>query len=68
MVIFAIILSAIGMLLLPFGRLYIVWQQNKNTKKFSDERYVKRFRNCLRILSLVFCGVALLLIYFLQHT
>lgn len=62
MITFVIILWAIGLLILPLGRLYISYQKHQNNKKFSDPAYVKKFNTLRRVLSLALCAVALIIL------
>ena len=60
MVSFAIILFAIGLLIIPLGRLYSIWQAKKANSKFSDDKYAKHFMNIIRVVSLAVCVIAML--------
>lgn len=66
MVTFSIILCAIGLLIIRLGRLYSIWQAKKVNSKFSDDKYTKHYMNVIRVVSLVVCGIAMLIILFLQ--
>lgn len=63
MVTLAIILNAIGLLILPLGRLYAAHQVKKGNNKFSDSKYVQHFRIVTSVVSLTICGIAILIIY-----
>lgn len=63
---FAIILCAIGLLVIPVGRMYSISQARKPDSKFSDDKYAKRYMNIVRIISLAICGIAILVISLIQ--
>lgn len=62
MITFAIILCAIGLLVIPIGRLYSARQARKAGSKFSDDRYARIYMNIIRTASLLICGIAILII------
>ena len=66
MVTFAIILSAIGLLVIPVGRLYSIWQAKKANSKFSDAHYAKRYMNIIRVASFAICVIAILIIFAIE--
>lgn len=66
MVSFAIILCAVGMLVIPLGRIFAMWQRHRHNVKFSDGNYLRRYRNAIRIISVAVCGVAILMIFLIQ--
>lgn len=66
MVTFAIVLMTIGMLVLPFGRLYMVWQKHKNNEKFSNAESIRKFMTVRWIVSIVLCVIAVLILFILQ--
>ena len=67
MVSFAIILCAIGLLVIPVCRLYAIWQAKKDNSKFSNAKYVKHYMNVIRVVSLIVCGIAMLIIFLIQR-
>lgn len=67
MVSFAIMLCAIGLLVIPVCRLYAVWQAKKENNKFSDAEYVKHYMNIVRVVSLILCGIAMIVIFLIQR-
>lgn len=66
MVSFAIILCAVGMLVIPLGRIYALWQRHRHNVKFSDGNFLRRYRNAIRIISVAICGIAILIIFLIQ--
>ncbi|MBD5311343.1 MAG: hypothetical protein HDS13_04170 [Bacteroides sp.] len=68
MLTFIIIFATIGMLLFPLGRLYSLWQSRKPGNKFANTEYRKNFQSTLRIISLVICGIAILILFIMAHT
>ncbi len=67
MVTFVIILWVAGMLMLPLGRIYMIWQQHRGNPKFKDPRFVKKYDAIRRIGSIVVTAVALLILLILEH-
>ena len=62
MITFVIILWAIGLIVLPLGRLYMSWQRHQNNEKFFDPDYIRRFNTLRRVLSISLCSIALIIL------
>lgn len=67
MVTLIIIFATLGMLLLPLGRLYSLWQSRKPGNKFANTQYRKHFQATLRIISLIICGIVILILFLMSR-
>ena len=63
--IFIIIL--IPLLVIPFGRLYSAYQSRKPNSKFADDEHRNNFRFKIFLISLVMCGIAILILYLISR-
>lgn len=62
MVIFALILAAIGLMILPLGQLYIIKQRKRNSR-FSNPIFVHKLEIILRVICICLFGTALYIIH-----
>lgn len=63
MVYLAIIIWAIGMLLIWVGRIYVSIQKQKGNPKFKDEAYVRKFNFWKNIISICLVVIAFLILF-----
>ena len=57
----------IGLILIPFGTLYTVYEARKPGSKYADKDNSQKFREKMKIASFVVCGLSLLLLYFFRN-
>lgn len=62
MIYLAIIIWAIGLILLPLSRLYVIWRKRTPDSRFADTAYQRRFRTIIRCVSVGCMLIALLII------
>lgn len=63
MLYFIITIFAIGLILIPFGTLYTVYEARKPGSKYANKDNSQRFRLKMKIASFIVCGISILLIY-----
>lgn len=63
MLYFIITIFTIGLILIPFGTLYTVYEARKPGSKYADNDNSQRFRAKMNIASFVVCGISILLLY-----
>ncbi len=63
--IFIIIL--IPLLLIPASVLYSAYQRRKPGNKFADDEHRNNFRFKIFLISLVMCGIAILILYLISR-
>ncbi|MDE7189602.1 MAG: hypothetical protein K2N96_05615, partial [Muribaculaceae bacterium] len=61
------IIILIPLLLTPTGILYTTYQRRKPGSKFTDDEHRNNFRFKMLLISLVMCGVAILIIYLMSR-
>ena len=66
MVTFVIVLWAIGMLIMPLGRVYKALQVNRGNPKFSDPEFIRKYDAIRRISALVITGIAIIILLLLS--
>ncbi len=45
------------------GRLYMMYQSRKAGSRFANADYTRRYKNILRVVSLVLCALAILILH-----
>lgn len=68
MVYLAILIWLLGMLALPLGRLYAIWQKRRGNPYFLDADCYRRFMAIRTVLSVVLCLVALVMLLFIEKS
>lgn len=58
-----ITIFTIGLILIPFGTLYTVYEARKPGSKYADKDNSQKFREKMKIASFVVCGISILLLY-----
>lgn len=62
-----ITIFAIGLILIPFGTLYTVYEARKPGNKYADKDVSQRFRAKMVLLSIAVCGISILLLYLFKN-
>lgn len=57
----------IGLILIPFGTLYTVYEARKPGSKYADKDVSQRFRAKMVLLSIAVCGLSILLLYLFKN-
>lgn len=53
----------IGLILIPFGTLYTVYEARKPGSKYADKDVCRQFRLKMKVASFVVFGISILLLY-----
>lgn len=57
-----ITIFTIGLILIPFGTLYTVYEARKPGSKYANKDVCQRFRAKMVLLSIAVCGISILLL------